>query len=98
MRVGSYISSAYIQEEGIPQASVLSPTLFNVAINGLLEQVPVGVHGLAFADDYAVICSRSTAVEACRMIQSAINAATIWASARGLSFLQRKLRPYAFVD
>ena len=65
VRVGSCISSAYLQEEGIPQRGVLSPTLFNVAINGLLEQVPVGVQGLAFADDYAIICRRSTAVEAC---------------------------------
>ena len=42
VRVGSCISSAYPQEEGLPQGSVLSPTLFNVAINGLLGQVPVG--------------------------------------------------------
>ena len=66
VRVGSSISSAYLQEEGIPQGSVLSPTLFNVAINGLLEQIPVGVQGLAFADDYAICCTSSTAVEACK--------------------------------
>ena len=75
VRVGSHISSAYPQEEGLPQGSVLNPTLFNVAINGLLGQVPVGVHGLAFADDYAVICSKSSAAEAFHKIQTAINAA-----------------------
>ena len=96
VRVGSYISSAYIQEEGIPQGSVLSPTLFNVAINGLLNQVPVGVHGLAFADDYAVICSGSTAVEVCRKIQSAINAATAWASTRGFKFSPEKTKAIRF--
>ena len=73
VRVGSVFSSSYIQEEGIPQGSVLSPTLFNIAINGLLEQVPVGVQGLAFADDFAVFCSKSSAVEACQKIQQAIN-------------------------
>ena len=96
VRIGSCISSSYIQEEGIPQGSVLSPTLFNVAINGLLEQVPVGVHGLAFADDYVVICSKSTAVEACRKIQEAINSATTWASARGFKFSSEKTKAIRF--
>ena len=96
VRVGSSISSAYLQEEGIPQGSVLSPTLFNVAINGLLEQVPVGVHGLAFADDYAVICSKSTAVEACQKIQHAINSSVAWASARGFRFSPEKTKAIRF--
>ena len=96
VRVGSCISSPYIQEEGIPQGSVLSPTLFNIAINGLLEQVPVGVHGLAFADDYAVICSKSTAVEACRKIQETIDAAAAWASARGFKFSPEKTKAIRF--
>ena len=61
VRIGSVLSSAYPQEEGIPQGSVLSPTLFNIAINSLLETVPVGVQGLAYADDFAILCSRSTA-------------------------------------
>ena len=75
----------------------MSPTLFNVAMNGLLEQVPVGVHGQAFADDFVIICSKSTALEACQKIQEAINAATTWASARGLGSPLRKLRPSASV-
>ncbi|MGL5407107.1 MAG: RNA-directed DNA polymerase, partial [Propionibacteriaceae bacterium] len=96
VRVGSYISSAFPQEEGLPQGSVLSPTLFNVAVNGLLEQVPVGVHGLAFADDYAIICSKSTAVEACQKIQTAINASTLWASAKGFKFSPEKTKAIRF--
>ena len=96
VRVGACISSAYPQEEGLPQGSVLSPTLFNVAINGLLGQVPVGVHGLAFADDYAVICSKSSAVEACHKIQTAINAATSWASTRGFKFSPEKTKAIRF--
>ena len=96
VRVGSSISSAYLQEEGIPQGSVLSPTLFNIAINGLLEQVPVGVHGLAFADDYAVFCSMSTAVEACRKIQAAIDTASNWASGRGFKFSVEKTKAIRF--
>ena len=96
VRIGSEFSSEYIQEEGIPQGSVLSPTLFNIAINGLLEQVPVGVVGLAFADDYAITCSKSTAVEACQKIQEAINAATTWAKSRGFKFSAEKTKAIRF--
>ena len=96
VRVGSSISSAYLQEEGIPQGSVLSPTLFNVAINGLLEQIPVGVQGLAFADDYVVFCSMSTAVEACQKIQVGINAASTWCSTRGFKFSHEKTKAIRF--
>ena len=96
VRVGSFLSSAFIQEEGIPQGSVLSPTLFNIAINSLLELVPVGVHGLAFADDYAIVCSRSTALEAGQKIQEAINMATAWAGARGFRFSAEKSKAIRF--
>ena len=96
VRVGSAFSSAFPQEEGIPQGSVLSPTLFNIAINGLLEQVPVGVHGLAYADDFAIVCSRSSALEAGLKIQSAINLATTWARSRGFKFSPGKTKAIRF--
>ena len=70
--------------------------LFNVAINGLLEQVPVSVQGLAFVDDHAVICSKSSAVEACQKIQGARNAATTWANARDFNFFPEKTRAIWF--
>ena len=96
VRIGSTLSSEYLQEEGIPQGSVLSPTFFCIAINGLLEQLPVGVTGQAFADDIAFICSRSTAVEACARIQIAINAATTWANSKGFKFSAEKTKAIRF--
>ena len=75
---------------------MLSPTLFSIAINSLHELVPVGVQGLAFADDYAVICSKSTATEACQKIQEAINAATNWANKKGFKFSPEKTKAIRF--
>ena len=96
VRIGSVHSTAYPQEEGLPQGSVLSPTLFNIAINSLFETVPIGVQGLAYADDFAIISSKSTAVEACHYIQRAINAATAWARSRGFRFSPEKTQAIRF--
>ena len=96
VRVGSEYSSPYLQEEGVPQGSVLSVTLFAVAINSLMEYIPTGVQGSLFVDDFAIYCSGSTAVEACRRIQTAINAASKWADSRGFKFSPQKTKAIRF--
>ena len=96
VRVGSSFSSLYPQEEGVPQGSVLSVTLFSIAINSLIDSIPVGIQGLMYADDYAIYCSSSTAVEACRKIQVAINSASTWAKSRGFKFSPSKTKAIRF--
>ena len=96
VRVGSVTSSLYLQEEGVPQGSVLSVTLFAVAINSLIDHIPAGVQGSLFVDDFVIYCSGSTAVEACRKVQTAINKATEWADARGFKFSPQKTKAIRF--
>ena len=94
--MGSELSSPYLQEEGVPQGSVLSVTLFAVAINSLLSCVPPGVQGSLFVDDFAIYCSGSSALEACQKIQRTINAVSIWAEARGFKFSPLKTKAIRF--
>ena len=56
-KIGSVYSSWHIQEEGVPQGSVLSCTLFSVAINGILSVLPADVHGSLYVDDFMIYCS-----------------------------------------
>ena len=58
-----------------------------------MEHIPAGAQGSLFVDDFAVYCSGSSAFEAGRKIQAAIDAASNWAEPKGLGFLLRKLRP-----
>ena len=96
VRVGSVTSSLYLQEEGVPQGSVLSVTLFAVAINSLMDHIPTGVQGSLFVDDFAIYCTGSTALEACRKLQIAINSATKWADDRGFKFSPQKTKAIRF--
>ena len=96
VRVGSEHSSLYLQEEGVPQGSVLSVTLFAVAINSLMENIPAGIQGTLFVDDFAIYCTASSAVEGCRKIQVAINEASKWAEGRGFRFSPQKTKAIRF--
>ena len=96
VRVGSELSKAYIKEEGVPQGSVLSVTLFAIAVNSLMECIPPGVQGTLFVDDLAVYCSASTSLEACRKLQAAINAVTKWADSKGFKFSPQKSKAVRF--
>ncbi len=40
VRVDTTLSRSLFQEEGVPQVSVLSVTLFNIAINNIVEIIP----------------------------------------------------------
>jgi hypothetical protein len=56
VRVGSYFSDVCIQEEGVPQGSVLSVTLFSIAFNNVLNVIPKSVKGSLYVDDLHIYC------------------------------------------
>ena len=63
VRVGSKFSDPFIQEEGVPQNSVLIVTLYDAAINRILENVATGVQGSLFFFflfyDFVMYCNGS---------------------------------------
>ena len=90
VRVGSCISRPFFQEEGVPQGSVLSVTLFAVAINRVLEKIPSSVRGSLFVDDLALYCTGYDAVSTCNNMQRAIDAVSHWANENGFKFSDSK--------
>lgn len=78
---------------GVPQGSVLGPTLWNVFYDGLLRaDMPDGVQLVGFADDLAVVATaRSTpALEA--VVNLALSTIESWMATNGLQLAYNKTR------
>ena len=86
VKVGDKLSSPFKQEEGVPQGSVLSVTLFSIAINNITREVYRPVSCSLFVDDFALYCTSSDAVSACRVLQKAIDRVSNWADRTGFKF------------
>ena len=52
--VGGVLSKDFPLEYGVPQGSILSVTLFAVAINGVISVFPDGVHSSLYVDDLSI--------------------------------------------
>ena len=90
VRVGNTLSQPFLQEEGVPQGSVLSVTLFSVAINNILEVVTPPVKCSLFVDDLVIYCTGHDAISTCRHLQRSIDAVSKWADENGFKFSSSK--------
>ena len=54
VRVTGQLSSVHPQQNGIPQGSLLSGTLFLVAINDVISVIPRNITPILFADDLSI--------------------------------------------
>ena len=72
---------------GTPQGSCLSPTIFSYVINCLLDQkLPASVQLVAYADDLALSCVHTNKEKLITDLQSALNLLHVEAMNCGLQF------------
>ena len=90
VRVGSTLSDLYDQEQGVPQGSILSTTLFNVKINNIVNCLDTKTDGSLYVDDFG-ICYRSKNMRTIeRHLQQSINRIEDWATNNGFKFYKSK--------
>ncbi|KAK4328568.1 hypothetical protein Pmani_001044 [Petrolisthes manimaculis] len=90
VRVGTALSASVAQEEGVPQGSVLSVTLFAVAINAIASSLPDGIANSMYVDDLAVWFAASRMSVAERRMQLALDRVSRWTGSHGFRFSPAK--------
>lgn len=90
VRIENTLSSSYPLDNGVPQNTVLSPTLFNIATNDLPQTIPPLVSKSLFADDICIFvrCRDSTVGE--KLLQQTTNQIHLWSLNNGLNFSHAK--------
>ncbi|GBN59803.1 putative RNA-directed DNA polymerase from transposon X-element [Araneus ventricosus] len=90
IRVESELSDFFVQEEGVPQGSVLSVTLFILKINGILKQLQPSVKSFLYVDDLYISCTGVHMNFIQRQLQIAINSITQWSKVNGFTISTSK--------
>ena len=86
VRVGSSLSEEKLVEEGIPQGSVLSCSLFMIAINDICDAIPEYVQKTLYVDDFTIYASGAVTGMVERRLQMAISSLEKWCDTTGFVF------------
>ena len=92
VRIGSVLSEPQNQEEGVPQGSILSTTLFNIKINNIIKELSPDIYNSLYVDDCS-ISYRSKYIRTIeRKLQHNINKINKWATKNGFKFSRTKTK------
>ena len=86
-------SPLYPVQAGVPQGSVLGPTLFLLYVNSCEDVVPNGVKLAVYADDttlYQVLRTEATILQSRSLLQAAVDAVFAWGAAWKIRFQPSK--------
>ena len=96
VKVGNAYSTKRVQREGVPQGSVISCTLFLLALNGITTDLPADVHASLYVDDLMLYASSRYLPVLGRRLQRSINSIEQWAAEHGFVFSAQKTTAVLF--
>ena len=79
------------QEEGVPQGSILSTTLFNIKINNMIKELSPDIYGSLYVDDCSISNKSKYIPTLERKLQHNINKISKWATENGFKFSKTKI-------
>ena len=86
VKSGTDFSNSYLQENGVPQGSILSPMLFNLKINNIMKSVSNNANGSLFVDEFAIYIEGRRLKHLERTMQLCINKIQKWIAENGFKF------------
>lgn len=96
VRLGNTYSDQYLQQNGLPQGSVLSPTLFLIAIEDVVDFIKTPIKPSIFADNLLIMCRGHNSDTSTKLIQSCIDKLVDWSKTSGFIFSQTKTEVMKF--
>lgn len=90
VRLNGVYSEQLILKNGVPQGSVISPTLFLIAVNDLQDYITRPVKLTQYADDLLIFCRGKHINTTAKLIQKSIDSLEIWSKENGLKFSSSK--------
>ena len=90
VRVGSILSDPFVQTMGVPQGSILSPLLFNIKVNSIVNNLIPNVDCSLFVDDYTIYTSSPSFNIVEQRLQACLNNLVIWSNKNGFKFSKDK--------
>ena len=95
VHMGSTFSYSQHQEEGVPQGSILSITLFSIKINNIVKCLSPSIDCALYVD--FIICYRATDMNIVeQLLQQNLNKVNKWARENGFKFSKSKLNACIF--
>ena len=90
VRCGSTYSNIFDQENGVPQGSILSVTLFGLKINDITKCMTPGTDCSVFVDDFMALYRSRQMRSIERQLQHGLNNLQSWADNNGFKFSETK--------
>ena len=84
VRIGSTLSDTFEQEQGVPQGSILSPTLFNIKIN--IVKCVNDTDSSLYVDDFDIFYKSKNMENIEFRLQRCLNTVETWATKNGFKF------------
>ncbi|CAI6357576.1 unnamed protein product [Macrosiphum euphorbiae] len=96
VKVNFHLSQVFKQENGVPQGSILSVSLFLVAINDLCEEIKFPVISSLFADDLNIWCCGKNTQNIQPVLQDPLLSLEKWSAKSGYRFTPLKSQSIKF--
>ena len=96
IRMDNTYSEILTQQNGIPQGSVISCTLYKIAINEIVNELPEQVKNSLFMDDYGIYVTTKSLRHAERILNLVLKKLEVWAKKSGVKFAVDKTRAVIF--